>query len=148
MHAGKPAEAIAALQQVLEMNNQFPTAHYRIALCRLLMNNPELALAELDLEPAADWKLHGLALAHVSLGNKATADSLLKVYITDNQEVSAFQIAEVYGHRKENKEALTWLTKAYDHRDGGLTTLAGNPWLTSVVTEPEYRALLKKMGFE
>lgn len=147
MHNNQPEEASKILKEALNLNPEFPTAHYRLGLCYLLLNKTEEALAELNNEPVDDWKNHGLILAYTKT-NSSTADSLLNAFITTYGEVSAFQIAEVYGYRNDPDRAFEWLEKAYQQRDGGLGTLLGNPWLKSVENDSRYAPFLKKMGLK
>ncbi|MBX2945506.1 MAG: tetratricopeptide repeat protein [Cyclobacteriaceae bacterium] len=147
MHNNQPRQASEILQQALDLNPGFPTAHYRLGLSYLLQNKVDDAIRELNLERIEDWRLHGLALA-ASKQSMNKADSLLQTFIKNYGNVSAFQVAEVYGYRNENDRAFEWLEKAYQQRDGGLGTLLGNPWLRGLESDPRYYSFLKKMGFK
>lgn len=145
MCANRTDEAAESLNSALEMNPQFPTAHYQRGLCYLLAGKPVPALAEMEKETIEDWKSHGLALAYFGAGKKAEADTELANFIKNYQDVSAFQIAEIYGYRNEPEKAFAWIDKSYAARDGGLTTVLGNPWLRSLRADPRYAALLAKL---
>lgn len=147
MCANQPVEAMGIFKKVLEMNAQFPTAHYHLGLCYLLQGKPDEAVEEIEKESVEDWKLQGLAIAYYGANKKTKADSLLQTFIKEYQEVSAFQIAEVYGYRHENDKAFEWLEKAYTHRDGGLTTIIDNQWFASIKDDPRYNLFLGKMNF-
>lgn len=146
MHSNKPDEAEQNLKSALEVNSQFPTAHYRLGLVYLLKGNTQMALEEIQKEEAEDWKVQGLAMAYYKAGNKKEADKLLEIFIRDYRDVSAFQIAEIYGCRNESDNVFQWLETAYRQRDGGLSTLAGNPWLKDLEKDTRYAEFRRKMN--
>jgi len=146
MHAGKLDEAEQYLKSALQSNSSFPTAHYRLGLLYLLRNNAvEQAIEEIEKEAVPDWRIHGLAIAYFKAGNTREANQMLENFIRDYQDVSAFQIAEIYASRNDTDNTFKWLEKAYQQKDGGLSTLAGNPWLKSIETDNRYAAFKQKM---
>ncbi len=145
MYSNHLEEAVTILNSAIEMNPQFPSSHYRLGLCYLLLGKAEPAIAEIEKEKMEDWRMQGHALAYSSTANDARADSLLHTFITKYQDVSAFQIAEVYAYRNEIGKAFEWLNKAYSLRDGGLTSILGNPWLRTLEKDPRYSQFLIKL---
>jgi TolB-like protein/cytochrome c-type biogenesis protein CcmH/NrfG len=145
MHASQPVEAMRLFKTVLEMNDKFPTAHYHLGLSYLMQGKPEAAIEEIEKETVEDWKMQGLALANYGANKNAKADSLLQNFIKEYQQVSAFQIAEIYGYRNDPDKTFEWLEKAYDLRDGGLTTIIDNHWFSRVKSDPRYIPFLEKM---
>ncbi|QOI97988.1 MAG: tetratricopeptide repeat protein [Flammeovirgaceae bacterium] len=145
MHANRLDEAAQQLNRALELNPNFPTARYRLGLIYLLQGNAAKAIEELQKEVVEDWRMQGLAMAYYKAGKIKEADVLLKNFITEFQEVSAFQIAEIYGCRNDAGQVFAWLEKAYAQRDGGLSTLTGNPWLRSMENDPRYAEFRRKM---
>lgn len=145
MHASQPVEAMRLFKTVLEMNDKFPTAHYHLGLSYLMQGKPEAAIEEIEKENVEDWKMQGLALANYGAHKNAKADSLLQNFIKEYQQVSAFQIAEIYGYRNDPDKTFEWLEKAYDLRDGGLTTIIDNHWFSTVKSDPRYIPFLEKM---
>lgn len=145
MYSKRLDEAIATLHAAIEMNPQFPTSHYRLGLCYFLLGKVDQAKAEIEKEKMDDWQMQGQALINSGIGNTTAADSLLATFITKYQDVSAFQIAEVYAYRNETNKAFEWLEKAYSMRDGGLTSILGNPWMRGLEKDPRYSLFLIKM---
>ncbi|MCI0606599.1 hypothetical protein L0156_26745 [bacterium] len=47
--------------------------------------------------------------------------------------------------RRETDKAFEWLERAYKQRDGGLSTMKGDPLLRNLERDPRYRAFLQKM---
>lgn len=50
------------------------------------------------------------------------------------------------GHFDDEGQALQWLEKAYEERDGGLSLLKVNPGLDGFRAEPRFAAILKHIG--
>jgi hypothetical protein len=63
----------------------------------------------------------------------------------EQQNDSAFQIAEIYAFRNESEKAFEWLERAYRQRDGGLSLIKGDPLLRNIEHDPRYRPFLQKM---
>ena len=143
--ANKPGEAIAPMKKALELNAELPIVHRQLGLCYLLLKKPAEAFEEMLKEPEEDWKTQGLELINFRMGKKKEADALLKEFIKKFQNVSAFQIAEMYADRQEADEAFKWLGVAYTQRDGGLTNLLSNPWLKNIEQDTRYKPFVKKM---
>ena len=89
--------------------------------------------------------MYGLALVYHALGKKKEADDALAEYIKEYQNGWAYQIAEIYAYRGEKDKAFEWLERAYDQRDGGCSTMKGDPLLRNIVKDPRYAAFMKKM---
>lgn len=146
MHANRLDEAEQQLVKALEFNPNFPTAHYRLGLIYLLQGNATKAIEQIQKEVVDDWRMQGLAMAYYMAGNQREADLMLKNFIQAYQQVSAFQIAEIYGCRNDANEVFRWLETAYRQRDGGLSTLAGNPWLSPFEKDPRYAEFKQKLN--
>jgi len=90
----------------------------------------------------------GETLSHyriIALGRKKEADAALREFIEKNGRTGAYQIAEVYAFRGETNKAFEWLERACAQRDGGLTSMKGDPLLKNLEADPRYTAFLKKM---
>lgn len=145
-NAGHYDDAIAAASKVLELNPQWPAGgHYRIGRVYLAQSKNREALAEMQKEPDKAWRLDGLALTYYANGMKKEADTTLAQVIEEQQNDSAFQIAEIYSYRGEKDKAFEWLERAYNQRDGGLSAVKGDPLLRNLESDPRYTAFLKKM---
>ena len=138
-------EAISAYKKALEINPEFPAAHYFIGRVYLQQNRPQEALAELEREAEPAFRVQGLALGYYALGRKKDSDATLAEYIAKYQADSAFQVAEIYALRGESDGAFEWLERAYTQRDGGLSSMTGDPLLKNIEHDPRYAAFLKKM---
>jgi tetratricopeptide (TPR) repeat protein len=138
-------ESEAALRKALDLNPQYPNLHRHLGLIYLSQSKPQAALAEMQKETEPSWRLDGLALAYHAVGRNKEADEVLAEVIREQQNDSAFQIAEIYAYRGEKDKAFEWLERAYKQRDGGLYSMKGDPLLRNIEKDPRYRGFLQKM---
>ena len=138
-------EAEAAFRKVFELNPDYPGGHLSLALVHLARSTPEAALHEIEQEKGSLSRRFGLALVFHALGRKKEATAALTQLIEKDQQIAAYQIAEVYAFRGEVDNAFEWLERAYAQRDGGLSYVKADPLLDNVRADPRYTALLTKM---
>ncbi len=62
--------------------------------------------------------------------------------------VDAYLIGEVYAGLGEIEKAFEWLTKAYEERAAQMIFLKIDPWIKNLRSDPRYKELLKKTGFD
>jgi TolB-like protein/DNA-binding winged helix-turn-helix (wHTH) protein len=143
--AGQLDEAEAAARKGLELDPQFPWLHTLLAFVQLARLRPQevLAEAERDMDPL--FRLEELALAYHALGRKQESDRALAEMIAKFHADAAYQIAQVYAFRGEADTAFTWLERAYEQRDPGLSFIKGDRLLKTLERDPRYAAFLKKM---
>jgi hypothetical protein len=56
-----------------------------------------------------------------------------------------FQIAAVYGLRKEPDKMFEWLERAYTEHDSGLTQLLVTPFILTYKNDPRFAAFCQKL---
>jgi hypothetical protein len=103
------------------------------------------ALAEIEREPTAIWRLQGQAVASYALGRKKESDTALNELIAKYQSQNAFLIAEVYSFRKEPDQAFMWLDRAYVQHDSGVQEAKSSNLLENLHGDPRYAGFLKKI---
>jgi tetratricopeptide (TPR) repeat protein len=138
-------EAQVAFRKALELNPQYPGAHWNLGRIYLAQSKTDKALAEMEKEPEPAWRGVGLAIVYFAAGKKKEADAALVEYIKQYQNDAAFQIAEIYAYRGEADKAFEWLERAYKQRDGGFAEMKGDPLLRNIEKDPRYRPFLQKM---
>ena len=69
----------------------------------------------------------------------------LQTLIDENAVGGPFQIATVYGLRKEPDKMFPWLERAYTEHDPGLTQLLGTPFIMNYRDDPRFAALCQKL---
>ena len=85
------------------------------------------------------------AMAEHTLRHTQESQQALAELIGKHAQDSAYQIAEVFGWRGEKDRAFEWLERAYQQRDGGLSSIKTDPLLTSLRADPRFNALLRKL---
>jgi tetratricopeptide (TPR) repeat protein len=143
--AGRLQDAEAALRKALEINPQYPYTHYSLGRIWLAQSKIDQAFAELQKESDPFWRRFGFALAYHAAGKKKEADAAFAEVIKQDQNNSAFQIAELYAFRGETEKAFESLDRAYKLRDSGLAEMIGDPLLRNIEKDPRYRLFLQKM---
>jgi len=80
-----------------------------------------------------------------TLGDKKGSQQALDELIAKRAQEDADEIAEAYAWRGEKDRAFEWLERAYQQRDGGLSTIKTDPTLASLRADPRFNVLLRKM---
>ena len=143
--AGLYDESIIAFRKCLELNPRGPGSHMSIGFNFLEKGEPDSALAETNIENRPFLKMFGLAMVYHKLGRKKEADEILAKFIKENHKTAAYQIAEIYSYRDESDKAFEWLDRAYNQRDGGLSSIKGDPTFKNIRNDPRFNEFLKKM---
>jgi TolB-like protein/DNA-binding winged helix-turn-helix (wHTH) protein/Tfp pilus assembly protein PilF len=142
---GRYEEALAELQRAEELNPQISSLHLTRGKVLMSEGHPQEALAEMEKETGEWEKFSGETLANHLLGHRKESDAALKNLIAAHQNDCAYQIAEAYAYRGENKEAFHWLDRAVRQRDAGAPELKRSPLMINLRQEPRYADLLKEM---
>jgi TolB-like protein/Tfp pilus assembly protein PilF len=142
---GRYDEAEAALRKAIELQPAAARQHAYLTIVDVLRGNAAAALHDAQLEPKGFWQYYALALAQQVQSDPATADAALQTLI-DNDAVSGpFQIAAVYGLRKEPDKMFEWLERAYTEHDSGLTQLLVTPFILTYKNDPRFAAFCQKL---
>jgi serine/threonine-protein kinase len=142
---GRYDEAEAALRKAIELQPAAARLHAYLTTLDVIRGNAVAALQDAQLEPKGFWQDYALALAQQARSDHAAADAALQTLI-DNYAVSGpFQIATVYGLRKEPDKMFQWLERAYTEHDPGLTQLLGTPFILNYRDDPRFAALCQKL---
>jgi TolB-like protein/Tfp pilus assembly protein PilF len=143
-YQNKLPDAETTLHRMIEIDPKFPGAHFQLGAVLLARGDPNAALSVIEAEPS-DWKPLGLPLAYWALHRTTAARAALAAAVA-NSAGSEFQIAEIYAYFGERDEALRWLEAARVRHDPGLIWVRRDPLLRSVVADPRYKALLRKIN--
>lgn len=143
---------IEQIRKTLDMDPNFPLAHYRLAQIFILKGMNKEAIPELE---KAVWLSGGsprataeLALAHAQLGNKKQSFKLLDDLKQRSREryVSPFNLALIYGAVGDKNQALEWLEKAHEQRSPSLKLLNLSPAFRGLRSEPRFIELVRNEG--
>ncbi len=127
----------------------YPNAEVaRNIYARILLGKGETAqaLAEVEKEPDAFWKLYFKSVIVYAMGNTTEADTLLAQLVKDYGHNSWPNIAAVYAYRDEKDRAFKWLELAYDNKDGTLFANLNLPEFENLWGDPRWNAFINKQG--
>jgi tetratricopeptide (TPR) repeat protein len=142
---GRYDEAEAALRKAVALQPAAARLHVHLTTIDVLRGNVTGALQNAELEPPGSWRDYALALARQTQSDRAAADAALQKLINENAVTSPFQIAAVYGLRKEPDKMFDWLDRAYSEHDSGLTQLLVTPFILNHKNNPRFAAFCQKL---
>ena len=142
---GRYDEAEAALGKSRALQPAAARQHVYLTIIDILRGNTAAALQDAQLEPPGFWRDYALALAAQGQSDRAAADAALQKLIHEDAVNGPFQIAAVYGLRKEPDKMFEWLDRAYTARDSGLTQLLVTPFILTYKNDPRFAAFCQKL---
>ena len=145
---GRYTEAEAALRKAIELQPAAARLHAYLTTLDVLGGNAAAALQDAQLEPKGFWQDYALALAQQAQSDHATADAALQKLINEDAVSGPFQIAAVYGLRKEPDKMFDWLERAYAEHDSGLTQLLATPFILNYRDDPRFAAFCQKLKLQ
>ena len=143
--SGRYDEAEAALRKAIELQPAAARLHAYLTTLDVIRGDAAAALQDAQLEPKGFWRDYALALALQIQNDRGAADAALQKLIDENAVSGPFQIATVYGLRKEPDKMFEWLERAYTEHDPGLTQLLGTPFILNYRDDPRFAALCQKL---
>ena len=86
--------------------------------------------------------------AYVQSGVKGYWGAYLELADAPSSEVhsSPYVRARIHAEIADVGQALQWLEKAYEERDGGLSLLKVDPGMDGLRAEPRFQAILERIG--
>ncbi len=139
-------EAERAIRRAIELQPAAAIYHQTLAIIEVQRRNAQAALEAAQQEPPGWWQDHALALARQIGSDRSAADAALRTLIEKDADVAAYQIAEVYALRNNDRETFAWLDLAWTNRDGGIAYLLFDPFILRYKDDPRLAALCRKVG--
>jgi tetratricopeptide (TPR) repeat protein len=143
---GRWSEAEDVARRILEISSTSSWNRYWLSVVLLMQGKSEDALQEAKQETATVYRLAAIGMACDALGRHAESDAALRELEAGQLLGRHMRIAEVYAVRGDLAEAMEWLEKAYDAKDASLYYLKGHPPFRNLVSDPRYKAFLRKMN--
>ena len=153
--AGRGDEAIAQLSTSLEMDPAFTEALWYLGLAyeEQKMIPEAIATYKKAIHHSGGMATYSAALAHAHAisGNIEEAEKILDELLTLSRQkyVSSYDIAVIYAGLDRRDQAIAWLQKAFEQRDGWIAGwIKVDPRLSHLHTDERFIEILKKIGLE
>jgi tetratricopeptide (TPR) repeat protein len=137
-------DAIQELRRTISIDASFGPAHTLLGRCLLLTGKAEEGLAE--IERAGPDYHDMLAIGHAWAGNRDEAERLLRTLREAGHPPASYTAAAVAAASHEPAAALKLLETAYANKEPAMTQLAVDPLFDSIRREPQFVALLARIG--
>jgi serine/threonine protein kinase/Tfp pilus assembly protein PilF len=145
--------AIDQDRKTLELDPNFPRAHYRIALSCVKTSKFEDAISEFQKARTLSGDLiyiAGLGYGYAMSGRKTEALEIIQQLnnLSKQTYLHPSYVALVYAGLGDNDHAFEWLEKAYDSRDDVLAWLKADPSWDSLRSDRRFADLLRRIGLQ
>ncbi|TNF75220.1 MAG: tetratricopeptide repeat protein, partial [Acidobacteria bacterium] len=143
---GNLDEAAALFEKLLQLSPDYYFAHGGLGFVYLAQGRLGRALGSFEREVDPVGRLSGLAAVHHALGDASASDDTVEELIERYGAENPSSVAQVKAYRGEIDEAFSWLERAYEERDSGLSGVLSNPWLRNLHDDPRWDELIGKLG--
>ena len=140
------AAAHEAIRRALEIQPEYAAAQSALGTLLLLEGKGADALDTFRQVSSESSRLSGVAIAEHTLGHTEESQKALDELIDKHSRDSAFLIAETYAWRGDKEQAFAWLERAYERHDSLFFNLKSEPRFASLLGDPRYHALLRKLN--
>jgi DNA-binding winged helix-turn-helix (wHTH) protein/TolB-like protein/tetratricopeptide (TPR) repeat protein len=151
--AGRQEKAAEVLSKALEIDPNFPRAHFRLGNVYEQRDMPDKAIAEFEeaVRLSGDDSYYEGALGHAygMAGNVKQARKILELLKqrSRSQYVPAYAIALIYAGLHEKDDAFQWLEKAYNDRSASMALMNVDPALDSLHSDARFEGLVRRVNF-
>lgn len=139
------SQVIDRMQKGLSLNPSLASAHFGIAIARLMQGDAAGAMTAAKAEPGEAYALTAIAIAAHRMGDAAGSDAALSKLASEYGD-SRYQIAEVHAQRGETAQALALLDTALTTLDSGFLWAPNDPLLDPLRGEPAFKDLLSRFA--
>ena len=144
---GELDAADQAMRKAIELQPGHADRYTFLTMIAILRGDAKGALQAANEEVAdGGWKDIALAFALQVGTDRAAADAALKHLIATQADPAAFQIAEIYGLRRDPDNMFLWLDRAWSNRDPGLEGLLYDGFILRYRDDPRFAAFCRKVG--
>jgi tetratricopeptide (TPR) repeat protein len=151
--AGFPDQALEQFKKTLEMDPEFPLAHWMISYPYLEKGLYDEAIAHLEkaVEMSEATLFMGfLGYAYGLDGKREEAIRILDTLQTmaEQRYVNPYSMAWVHAGLGEKDRAFEWLEKAFEEREGFLLYCGYMDISGALKDDPRYADLMRRIGLE
>jgi DNA-binding winged helix-turn-helix (wHTH) protein/tetratricopeptide (TPR) repeat protein len=143
--------AIDQLRKTIEMEPNFPLAHWLLGMSREQLGQIEEAVPAfrkaVSLSQDIPFALASLGHALARSGNRDEAHAVLGQLsdLSDRRYVSPHSVATVHVGLGRTSEALEWLNRAADERSNWMIFLNVDPVFDPLRSEPEFEQIIRRV---
>ena len=148
-------QAQEQLKKTLDLDPNFPGARVTLGLVYAEQGKLDEAIIELQkvrqiVGEKSSYGLGALGYVYAKAGKKDEAHNVLERLLEFSKQGYSMSvgIASVYTGLGDKDGAFEWLEKAYLERDGQLGYLKTRPTWQNLRSDPRYKALIDKIGFD
>jgi tetratricopeptide (TPR) repeat protein len=159
LYAGEYGKALEQFQHTIDLDPNFPLAHFFFAEFLDDVGKYEQAIQARQKGELLAGASPEQASAHAAEFRKAFQTGGPRGYWQKNFEVTlkeyqqaggqyypALSIAAAYARVDDREHALEWLEKSYGQREGNLTLVESYPEFKGLHGDPRYSNLLRRIG--
>jgi TolB-like protein/Flp pilus assembly protein TadD len=139
-------EAERAIDKAIELQPAAPPYHVWHTIIEIQRGNAPAALEAAQRTPPGVYGDMALAFARQIGGDRNAADAALRTLIEKWAGVTAYQIAEVYALRNDDKATFEWLDRAWSNRDAGIQQLLYGTFIARYKDDARFAAFCTKVG--
>jgi TolB-like protein/tetratricopeptide (TPR) repeat protein len=144
--------AISQYQQILQMNSEFPQAHYYLGSALTQKGLYREAVVAFKKVLSIEYRQQTYALlayTYAMLGQKSRARAILRGLdeLSTQRYVSSYLKAIVYAGLGQSDEAFRQLEAAYAERAAWLVFLRVDPFLERLRNDRRFPAMVRRVGF-
>jgi predicted Zn-dependent protease len=146
--------ALTQLTKTIELDPSFAIAHGILGRAYSAKNKLSEAIDEhkkaRELSGDAISHVANLGAAYAAAGKLEEAKGILEELKgrTQKQYVSPYMLARLYGALGDTDKFFEFMNRAYEEKSDWLVKIKDEPAMDRYLSDPRYRALLKKMGME
>ena len=146
--AGRYTETIDAARRLLSLSPDYAEGLGLLGDTYYQLGRYADARREYAKMPADHpYRLASEAVVATRLGDRATADRLLRRLHDLYGDGASWQIADIHAQGGELDKALTALERGYAARDPGIRAIRVDPWLAPLRNEPRFKAVVRRLNF-
>jgi TolB-like protein/Flp pilus assembly protein TadD len=139
-------DAERAIDKAIELQPVAPPYHAWHTIIEVQRGNAPAALAAAQRAPPGVFGDMALAFARQIGSDRTAADAALRTLTEKWADNAAYQIAEVYALRNDDKATFEWLERAWSNRDSGIQQLLYGTFIGRYKDDPRYAAFCRKVG--
>jgi serine/threonine protein kinase/tetratricopeptide (TPR) repeat protein len=146
--------SIEQYHKTIEMDPHFILSYLWLSYPYAQKGMYEEAIATIQkwIELSRGWykPLPHLGVVYAFSGKREEANKILRELpqLEEQRLFSSYYIALIYTGLNQKNQAFEWLEKAYEERNLWIIEVKIEPFFDSIRSDPQYKALLKKMNLE